>query len=76
MARHTPKAGDAIKFTHNRTSFNKKLSSETHTGIVHWVASSGKFLTVYPHDIEIYTALGEPLDTDFIVEEHNIIGLA
>lgn len=75
MAKYVPKVGDTIKFTHYKTAFGKTLASETHTGIIHWVASSGKFLSVYPHSIEINTALGEPLDSDFLVETQNIIGL-
>lgn len=73
MARYKPEVGDRVSF--QRTGGRKKHNAVTrHEGTVKWIASSGWFLTVEDHDVEIIDAFGEPMIMDICIDVSDILG--
>lgn len=72
MAKYRPSVGDVISFNHS----SAKSKSSLNTGTITWVASSGKFLTVYPHSVIINNAYGKPIECALTVDSTDIIGLS
>lgn len=73
MAKYKPKVGDKITF--NRATSSKKAPS-AHTGTITWIASNGKFMTLYPHSMIINNAMGVPIECAATIETTDIIGLS
>ena len=73
MAKYKPAVGDRISF--QRTGGRKtRHAISKHQGTVKWIASSGWFLTVEDHTVEVIDAFGKKMECDLTVDVSDVLG--
>jgi len=76
MAKYRPQIGDVINFNHAQSTKSKTAKSSLNSGTITWIASSGKFMTLFPHTVTINNAYGKPIECAITVDSTDIIGLS